>query len=202
MGGRVVKPFSEACEQNKRPILEILRQELDRPGRVLEVGSGSGQHAVFFSRELPHLEWIASDLGEALPGIALWLEEAELPNLKGPYLLDVLQGAWPVTSVSAVFSANPAHIMNWAGVVALFAGVGRILEPGGRFLLYGPFNYDGAYTSESNARFDQWLRERDPQSGVRDFADLDALALDNGLALRRDYAMPVNNRTLVWERAA
>ena len=196
------KPFSEACEQNKRPILRVLERELARSRAVLEIGSGTGQHAVFFARGLPHLCWYASELPGGQGGMRLWLEEAGLDNIRGPCTLDVNQRDWPLLEVDAVFSANTAHIMDWSSVVNMLAGVGRLLPLGGVFCLYGPFNYDGAYTSESNARFDAWLQSRDPASGIRDVAALEAVARDNGLHLRYDHEMPVNNRTLVWERRA
>lgn len=194
------KPYSEACEQNKDPILQVLREVFIQPGLILEIGAGTGQHAVHFARELPHLTWQPTDLAVHLPGIRLWLAEACLANLQAPLALDACQEPWPVTQAAGVFSANTAHIMAWPMVEYLFRGVGRMLESGGMFCLYGPFNYDGQYTSPSNAAFDAWLRTRDPASGIRDFADLDRLARNNGLRLLQDHAMPVNNRTLVWVR--
>lgn len=197
-----MKPFSEACEQNKVPILEVLRRELASAERVLEIGSGTGQHAVYFAAALPHLTWIASDVSAHHDGIRAWLSEAGLPNLQGPLSLDVDQPDWPVAETDAVFSANTAHIMSWPSVQRMVAGVARALRPGGVFCLYGPFNEAGAYTSESNARFDAWLRARDPASGVRDRLALDALAHEHGLAPARRYPMPANNQILVWEKPA
>jgi len=181
------------------PIAGILALYLDAADSLLEIGSGTGQHAVYFAARFPHLRWQASDLAAHLPGIRLWLDEAALPNLLPPLPLDV-NGAWPATRFDAVFSANSAHIMSDATVAAMFRGVPRVLEAGGVFALYGPFNYGGAYTSESNARFDDWLKARDPQSGIKDFERLDALAQEGGLRLIADHEMPVNNRTLVWRR--
>lgn len=195
-----MKPFSDACEQNKWPILGVLRAEFATVGRVLEIGSGTGQHAVFFAAELPHLTWYATDMPEHHPGMRAWLADALHITVNGPYVLDVNQDEWPDFDVDGVFSANTAHIMDWPSVVNMFQGVGRILQPRGTFCLYGPFNYGGQYTSESNARFDAWLKARDPASGIRDFTDLEAIASENGLVLRHDYEMPVNNRTLVWEK--
>jgi cyclopropane fatty-acyl-phospholipid synthase-like methyltransferase len=167
---------------------------------VLEIGSGTGQHAVFFAQQLPYLQWHASDVTEYLAGIAMWLSEYTGHNLHGPHLLDVTQSDWPPLPVDAVFSANTAHIMHWPTVQAMFTGVGQLLPRDGRFCLYGPFNYHGAYTSESNARFDGWLKARDPASGVRDLDDLSRLATAAGLHLLRDHSMPANNRILVWEK--
>ncbi|MBI1423977.1 MAG: DUF938 domain-containing protein [Gammaproteobacteria bacterium] len=195
-----MKPFAESSEQNKLPILGVLQQEFAAVHSVLEIGSGTGQHAVFFAAQLPHLHWYASDVAENLPGIALWLQEYSGQNLSGPQTLDVTQAQWPLLQVDGVFSANTAHIMHWPAVQAMFAGVGRLLQPGGRFCLYGPFNYHGEFTSESNARFDAWLKARDPRSGVRDVNDLLALGAEAGMQLVRDHAMPANNRTLVWEK--
>lgn len=195
-----MKPFAESCEQNKWPILDVLRVEFAQATRVLEIGSGTGQHAVFFARQLPHLLWQTSDVAEAHAGICEWLAEAELPNLRSPLPLDVLHDPWPAPEFDAVFSANTVHIMGWPAVAAMIAGVGSVLSAGGRFCLYGPFNYGGQFTSDSNARFDEWLKARDPRSGVRNFEDLNELAGDAGLELLRDHAMPANNRILVWTR--
>lgn len=196
-----MKPFSEACEQNKWPILDVLRRELPTQGRVLEIGSGTGQHAVFFGEQLPGLTWVPSDLPEQHPGILAWLEGGP-SNVSAPLALDVCELPWPGGSFDAVYSANTAHIMHWSAVRALFQGVGQVLRPDGVFVLYGPFNYDGCHTSESNAEFDSWLRMRDPKSGIRDFEALLALALRVGLELAEDVPMPVNNRSLVWRRGA
>ncbi len=196
------KPYSEACEQNKEPILAVLREVFTEPGLILEIGAGTGQHAVHFARALPHLDWQPTDQADYLPGIRQWIAEADLPNLRPPLELDVCHPAWPIAQAAGVFSANTTHIMHWPAVENLFRGVGRVLQPGGAFCLYGPFNYDGRYTSASNAQFDALLKQRDPASGIRDFADLDRLAQDNRLRFQRDYPMPVNNRTLVWVRDA
>ena len=195
-----MKPFAESCQQNRAPILEVLRAELADKSRLLEIGSGTGQHAVYFAPEFPRLLWQTSDLAELHSGIRAWLDEAALGNVLPPVTLDVCADAWPQDGYDAVFSANTAHIMSWQQVACLFRGVGRILQAGGVFCLYGPFNYDGRYTSESNARFDAWLKSRDPLSGVRDFEAVDELARAAGLVLKCDYAMPANNRTLVWSR--
>ncbi len=165
----------------------------------MEVGSGTGQHGVYFAGALPHLIWQTSDLPEHHDGIRAWLLEAALPNLKAPIALDV-GGVWPDRSFDAVFSANTTHIMSWPQVEQMFGGIGRVLESGGCFALYGPFNFDGNYTSDSNERFDQWLKERDPASGIRNFEDLDSLVRTNGLIFVEDIPMPANNRVLVWLR--
>lgn len=199
-GGEVsVKPFAESSEENKTPILAVLGRLFVQTRCVLEVGSGTGQHAVHFAAAMPHLVWQTSDVAENLPGIRAWLDEAALPNLPDPLMLDVC-GDWPAGPYEGVFSANTAHIMGWSEVERFFAGVSRVLTAGGRFALYGPFNYGGTYTSESNRNFDGWLKRRDPRSGIRDFDALNALATRNGLRFDADVEMPVNNRILVWRK--
>jgi cyclopropane fatty-acyl-phospholipid synthase-like methyltransferase len=196
------KPVSEACERNKEPILGVLREVLAQSRRVLEIGSGTGQHAVYFARHLPHVQWQTSDLPAHHPGITAWLQEEGPVNALPPLALDVDAPQWPVQDVDAVFSANTVHIIAWPQVERLFAGVGRVLVAHGLLCLYGPFNYNGAFTSDSNAKFDVWLKERDPRSGIRDFADLDRLAAAQGLDLAQDVPMPSNNRILVWRKRA
>jgi SAM-dependent methyltransferase len=194
------KPYSDACDQNKTPILAVIAPLFREVSRVLEVGSGTGQHAVHFAAALPHLIWQTSDVPANLPGIRLWLAEAALPNLPPPLPLDVL-GDWPAGPFGGVFSANTAHIMGEREVAAMFLGVGQVLSPGGRFALYGPFRVAGRHTSESNARFDAALRARDPRMGVRDLEDLQRWGEDAGLRLMDDVTMPVNNRTLMWVKS-
>ncbi len=136
------------------------------------------------------------------PGIQAWLAEAALPNVLPPLELDVNQTHWHSGRYDAVFSANTLHIMGWPEVIRFFEGVGAVLAPGGVLVVYGPFNYNGQFTSSSNARFDAWLKARDPASGVRDFEAVDALARAQGLVLQQDIAMPANNRSLVWQRVS
>jgi hypothetical protein len=198
------KPHAPACERNREPILAVLRTHFADRRRVLEVGSGTGQHAVHFAAALPQLIWQCADVADNLPGIRLWLDEAALPNTPAPLALDV-RGAWPASRYDAVFSANTLHIIGWAEVEAMFAGMDAVLaragDPGGGVLaVYGPFNYGGDYTSDSNREFDAWLKARDPRLGIRDFEAVDALARDIGLQLIAHVAMPANNRMLVWGR--
>jgi cyclopropane fatty-acyl-phospholipid synthase-like methyltransferase len=195
------RPFSESCDRNKEPILAVLRESFEQPGAVLEIGSGTGQHAVYFAAALPHLRWQTSDLPASHSGILAWLEQARLPNLLPPLELDVT-GDWPAGPFDYVFSANTLHIMGRPEVARFFAGTGATLKSGGRLAVYGPLNYRGAYTSESNARFDEWLKGRDPRSAIRHFEEVDALAQGVGLHLLIDHAMPANNRMLVWEMRA
>jgi cyclopropane fatty-acyl-phospholipid synthase-like methyltransferase len=195
------KPFSESCVQNRDPILTILHECFADRRHVLEIGSGTGQHAVYFGAELPHLRWQTADVSPHHAGIRLWLAEAKLANVLPPLSLDVNQTAWRDGRYDAVFSANTLHIMSWPEVEKFFEGVGEVLQAGGILAVYGPFNYDGHYTSESNARFDAWLKARDPASGVRDFEAVDALARAQRLVLQQDIAMPANNRMLIWRKA-
>jgi cyclopropane fatty-acyl-phospholipid synthase-like methyltransferase len=193
------KPYAPACERNREPILAVLRECFADRRDVLEVGSGTGQHAVHFAAAMPWLSWQCSDRAEHLPGIRLWLDEAGLPNTPAPIELDV-SGAWARRRFDAVFSANTLHIMGWPEVRQFFEGVDAVLATDGVLAVYGPFNYGGAYTSGSNREFDAWLKARDTRSGIRDFEAVDALAREIGLTLMDDVAMPANNRMLVWRR--
>jgi cyclopropane fatty-acyl-phospholipid synthase-like methyltransferase len=194
------KPFSESCVQNQAPILEVLNQYLHEASSVLEIGSGTGQHAVFFAERFPDLNWQTSDCPEYLSGIKMWLDDAGLDNVLAPIELNVDHSPWPTTNYDAVFSANTVHIMGRDSVVNMFAGIGKVLAAGGTFCLYGPFNYNGQYTSESNAEFDHWLRVRDSGSCIKDFEDLCELAEANKMQLHHDHEMPANNRILVWKK--
>lgn len=195
-----MKSFSEACEQNKHPILEVLRLEFSNAHSVLEIGSGTGQHAVFFAGQLPHLHWQPSDVAAHHLSIQSWLDEASLPNTALPLNLNVARASWPTQSFDAVFSANTTHIMSWPEVQHMFAGIGRVLKKGGVFCLYGPFNQHGDYTSASNASFDTWLKQRDPLSGIRDMEALIELGQEHQLSFTKVYEMPANNKILVWHK--
>lgn len=196
----VEKPCSPACERNRDPILAVLRRHFAASRHVLEIGSGTGQHAVHFAAALPDLTWQCSDVTEHLPGIGAWLADAALPNTPAPIALDVALGPWPPRVFDAVFSANTLHIMGWPEVEAFFAGLPAVLEEAAMVVVYGPFNSGGDYTSNSNRDFDAWLKARDPRSGIRDFERVDALARSIGLHLVEDVAMPANNRCLAWRR--
>ena len=259
------KPFSPASERNRDPILEVLRVHFAGRRHVLEIGSGTGQHAVHFAAAMPWLVWQCSDRAEYLPGVRAWLDEAGLPNTPAPIELDVASKRWPLPGASlplplagegwgegaldrgaslqdqerphpafgrllpqagevkkhagqgprqfdarpfdarpfdGLFSANTLHIMGWHEVGAFFAGLSTVLAEEATVVVYGPFNYDGDYTSDSNREFDGWLKARDPRSGIRDFEAVDTLAREIGLHLSADIAMPANNRCLVWQRGA
>lgn len=190
--------FSAACERNREPIVAVLRQRFAHSRRVLEIGSGTGQHAVFFAAHLPHLVWQTSDLPDNHASINAWINEARLPNVLAPMALDV-SGHWPQDSFDAVFSANTCHIMSWHNVECMFDGIGRTLQPRGVLCIYGPFKYGGEFTSPSNARFDAMLRAQAEHMGIRDFEAVNRLAVDHGLALQDDVPMPANNQLLVWQ---
>ena len=200
--------WSEACGRNRDPILAVLRRLLQDRQRVLEIGSGTGQHAEYFAAQLPHLQWQASDHPDYLPGIAERLAEAGLPNAAAPWPLQAVlapvPGLAPLPAsplgFDAVFSANTLHIMSWPHVQALFAGLPAVMADDALLCVYGPFNYNGNYSSESNREFDGWLKARDPASGIRDAEAVDALAAAQGLRLVDDVAMPANNRLRIWRR--
>ncbi|MCD9004859.1 class I SAM-dependent methyltransferase [Luteimonas sp. XNQY3] len=198
-------PFAPACDRNREPILEVLRAQFEHRRQVLEIGSGTGQHAVHFAAAMPWLRWQTSERPAHLSGIAAWLDEAALPNTPSPVALDVAQADWPVSTAAdgrfdAAFTANTLHIMGWPDVEACFAGLHTALADSATCVVYGPFNVGGAYTSDSNRDFDGWLKARDPRSGIRDLEAVDALASGIGLRLQDDIAMPSNNRCLVWRR--
>ena len=194
------KPFSSASARNREPILERLRTFFADRRHVLEIGSGTGQHAVHFASALPHLVWQASDRAENLAGIRSWLDEAALPNTPEPLELDVVHGPWPEACFDAVFSANTLHIMAWPEVQAMFAALPSVTTADARLAIYGPFNYEGRFSSDSNAAFDASLRANAAHMGIRDAADIDALAAAAGFGLVDDIAMPANNRLRLWQR--
>lgn len=190
-------PFSEACERNKAPILEVLLAELPTRGRLLEIGSGTGQHLVHFAPHFPGLEWQPSDRPEYLEGLAARIGLEAPPNVRPAIELDVLRH-WRLGTFDAVFSSNTAHIMSWAAVCAMFDGTGAHLRGRGKFCLYGPFCEDGSFNTPSNAEFDRQLRGRDPEMGLRDIEALDMLAEKHNLILQSRYDMPANNQLLVF----
>jgi len=194
-------PFSAACERNKGPILEVLRGLFADRRRILEIGSGTGQHAVHFASNLAQVVWQCTDRGEWLPGLRARLTREGTANLPAPLELDVSKGPWPVGPFDAVYSANTLHIMSWADVEAMFAGLRSVLAADAVLAIYGPFNRDGRFTAPSNAAFDADLRRRDPLSGIRDRDDIQALAQPLGLGPYVAHALPANNELLVWRRA-
>jgi cyclopropane fatty-acyl-phospholipid synthase-like methyltransferase len=191
-------PFSEACERNKGPILEVLRRHFADRSHVLEIGSGTGQHAVYFAAHLPHLTWHPTERLGFLPDLGARIQAEGGSNLRQPTVLEVRQPIWPQRIVDAIFTANTLHIMSWPEVTAMFQGIGATLAPSGVLCIYGPFRYDGSYTSPSNLEFDRMLQERDPQSGIREIHSVTALAAGFGLKLAADHDLPAYNRLLVF----
>lgn len=193
--------FSEACERNKDTILPLLQQYFENLQCVLEVGSGSGQHALYFSAAMPHLTWLPSDLSNNLPALLKNLAAEDCLNVLPPLELDVSAKPWPVTyQPDAIFTANTLHIMDEQSVQTFFQGAGVLLMKGALICTYGPFRYNGEYTSASNAHFDLWLKDRDPRSGIRDFETVNCWAEEAGMKLYADHVMPANNQFIVWEK--
>jgi len=196
-----VAGFSDACERNKGVILDVLKNACSDCESVLEVGSGTGQHVVYFARSLPAIHWQPADTAQYLPGLQARLQSEAPNNVASAVELDVRMTPWPVGQYDGVFSANTLHYMGTDCVEAFFRGVGAALRPGGVLVVYGPFRYDDQFTSDSNARFDKYLRESDPVRGIRDFEWVNKLAAAQQLTLVRDVTMPANNQTLVWSKA-
>lgn len=192
------KPNAPAVERNKNAILEVIRDEFRYCGSILEIGSGTGQHAIFFAGHMPWLTWQTSDLPANHDGISAWLQYANLVNVKAPIVLDVEQPLRINTRFDGVFSANTAHIMRFAAVECMIDKVAQCLIDGGKFCLYGPFNQNGGFTSESNMEFDASLKIQDPEMGIRNLEDLDAAAEEHALHRVSLYAMPANNMIAVW----
>lgn len=195
-----MKQYAPSCARNQDAILGVLRAVLPRSGTVLEIGSGTGQHAAYFAAGLPDLGWLPTDVGEMLPSIRAWVAEARLPNLREPLALDLLADAWPVAAAQAIVCINTIHIVPWRAVEKLFAGAGRVLSPGGVMYVYGAYRYADRRLEPSNEEFDRWLKSRDPASGVRDFDAVNALAASAGLRLAGDRAMPAKNRSIWWKK--
>jgi len=195
-------PFSQACENNKEPILCVLKRHFSASGTVLEIGGGTGQHALHFATQMPHLQWQSSDLPDNVDMLNLRIRSAALPNLPPAVALDVTQSPWPIPVLDYAFSANTLHIMPASANAHFFSGITNILRPGGVLCVYGPFKYGGDFTTGSNARFDLWLKGNNPLSGVRDFETINRLAAEAGLVLIEDNAMPANNQLLVWVKRA
>ena len=196
------KPYSQACENNKRYILPIIQHAFVNCHEVLEVGSGTGQHAVYFAPNLTNLIWQPSDLIENHTGIKRWLNEFPEHNLMLPITLD-LSYPWQTQlqqSYDGIFTANTLHIVSWPLVINFFQGIKEFLNKNGTLCIYGPFKYQGDFTTQSNANFDLWLKARDPQSGVRDFEAICQLAADADLTLIADHSMPANNQLLVFAK--
>ena len=196
------RPFAPACERNQGPILQVLQRHLQGDERVLEIASGTGQHALHFTAALPRLRWQCTDLPDRLAGIDQWLSDGDPHRLPSPRPLDALAGEWPQQTYDAVYTANSFHIMPWGGGLAVFAALPALLVQGGRLIVYGPFRVGGEFVSPSDAQFDASLQARDPAMGLRDLEQVADLAERVGLQLLEHVAMPANNHCLVWTMAA
>ncbi len=194
------KPFSQACDNNKQPILDVIQTVFTQPAIILEIGTGTGQHAVHFAAALPHLTWQPSDHPSNADLCQARIEDAKLSNILPPVALDVSNVPWPLPAFNGAFSANTAHIMAWPEVEAMFRGVAMGMASSQSFCLYGPFRYNGRHTSDSNHQFDLHLRSQAEHMGIRDLDDLNQLASAVGLTLTGDITMPANNRLLVWRK--
>ena len=198
----MTKPFSQSCENNKQPILQVIQTVFNKPATVWEIGSGTGQHACYFAKKLPHITWQTTDKEENRQGLDSWIEEVNLKNLPTSLRLNVTDKTWPCQQIEALFTANTLHIMHWQDVENLFSRLENYLSEKAVGCIYGPFNYNGQYTSSSNEEFNQWLKMRDPESGIRDFEAIETLAKTAGLMLKNDYDMAANNRLLVFQKNA
>ena len=198
----MTKPFSQSCENNKQPILQVIQTVFNKAATVWEIGSGTGQHAYYFAKKLPHITWQTTDKEENRQGLDSWIEEANVNNLPTSLRLNVTDKTWPCQQIEALFTANTLHIMHWQDVENLFSRLENYLSEKAVACIYGPFNYNGQYTSSSNEEFNQWLKMRDPESGIRDFEAVETLAKTAGLMLKNDYEMPANNRLLVFKKNA
>lgn len=196
-----MKPYSSSCERNSTPILNVLKTVIrDKYKNLLEVGSGTGQHSVFLAPELSHITWTCSDVKSNHEGINLWLKEANLSNIKGPLEFEIGKDDFPLGDFDLVYTANTFHIMDWEKDKLFMELCGKNLKSNALVIIYGPFNYKGKYTSQSNADFDVWLKGRNPHSGIRSFEDVNKNMLLNGFTLLNDFEMPANNRTLVFKK--
>lgn len=194
------KPYAASCEQNQQVILDVLKTLFVASGNVLEIGSGTGQHAVFFSEHFPDLIWQPSDLEAEHVGMKMWLDEVEHKRIQAPLMLDVDMPKWTIDKKDYIFTANTTHIMSAQQTEKMFKHIGGCLKTDGLFVQYGPFNYNKKYTSESNANFDVWLKQRNPLSCIKDFETIETLAAENNMHLFKDIEMPANNRMLVWQK--
>jgi len=200
-GDNPMLAFNQAAENNKEPIGTILAETFSSCRHVLEIASGTAQHAVHMGKLLPRITWQTSDLAENLDDIRARLKAEASDNVRPPIELDVAHNPWPVTGIDAVYASNAVHIMSWDHVKAMFAGLDNALAENGVLALYGPYKYDGEFTTKSNAQFDHWLKQNNPTSGIRDFEAVNKLARGIGLTLLKDHQMPANNQLLVWQRS-
>lgn len=194
-----MKSFSPACERNRQPILDVLKEVFVTPGVLLEIGSGSGQHAAYFSRQLKHILWQPSDLQENLASISAYRKETDNLNFLAPVILDLHDIDSIKCRYDYMVCINTIHIVSWPLVKNLFTLAGCRLKQGGYFFAYGPYKYSDRELEPSNQQFDAWLKQRDPESGIRSFEDVDRLAHQNQLIYQGDVSMPSNNRSIWWQ---
>ncbi|MCB0376935.1 MAG: DUF938 domain-containing protein [Bdellovibrionales bacterium] len=194
------KPYAPSCDKNTDPILEVLKLYLPEQKSLLEFGAGTGQHAIAMAPHFPNIVWTISDREENHKGIQLWLQDFPRVNLRGPLSFDIDRDTFPEGHFDTVFTANTLHILSWEQNLKLYSLLGESLPNESLFLVYGAFNYNGNFTSESNQRFEQWLKNRDPKSGIRDFESVSSELFKVGFDLIRDHEMPANNRLLVFKK--
>lgn len=194
-------PFSEACERNKETILSVLKKVISPVHRnVIEIGAGTGQHATFFARAFPQLRWTPTETSENLPHLNRVVQESGIKNLTPPFKMRIGEDDFAIRTYDVIYTANTLHIISWKDCKTLIKLMGHRLQEGGLAIIYGPFNYGGQFTSQSNEEFNDWLKKRDPASGIRNFEDVHNAMEKNGFELVNDYEMPANNRTLVYRR--
>lgn len=198
----LIIPFSEACERNKDPILETIQPLLEQSATVLEIGSGTGQHAGYFARNCPNLSWQPSDQAQYLEGLTAQFSNLNVANIEPPIELDVIRQPWIKgdKNFDLIYTANTLHIMSWPVVEAFFNGLATVTSGHSSLIIYGPFKFNGAFTSQSNAAFDQSLRSRGVGSGIRDFEEVNKLANQAGFELIANHDLPANNQCLVWQQ--
>ncbi len=195
------KPFAPAAEENKADILRVLKQVITEENfRLMEVGSGTGQHAVFCAPHFPSLQWVTTDTADKLEGITMWLREAQVPNVHGPVAYEVGKDEFPRQKCDVVFAANIFHILSWKNDKTLIKALGNRLREGSKVLFYGAFNYGGKFTSKSNEAFDAALKAKNPQSGIRHFEDVQKAMTKAGFEFVKDFEMLFNNRILYFKR--
>ena len=193
------KPFSSACEKNKKPILEVLKEIISPENRhLLEIGAGTGQHAIYFASHFRDLNWTISDIASRQYDLKQLIYKEKLKNIHGPIEFEIGKTLFPREDFDLIFLANVFHIISWKLIKTLIKTFGKSLKEGTQVLVYGPFNYEGAFTSSGNKQFDKNLREKDPLSGIRSFEDVKKVMEKNGLFLGKDYEMPANNRLLLF----
>jgi cyclopropane fatty-acyl-phospholipid synthase-like methyltransferase len=195
------KPYSPSCDKNKEAILEVLKDIITNdPAKLLEIGTGTAQHAVHIAPMFPNLEWVTSDIEKNHEGIKMWLKDYKIPNIHGPQLYEVGIDKIPYQKFDYIFSANTLHIMSWKEVKTMIKQISPSIHEGSQVIFYGPFNYDGKYTSESNESFDGWLKGRDSKSGIRNFEDVKATMEKYEMDFTKEYDMPANNKILLFTK--